>query len=284
MSSYTRPVNRLLDYHPLVDVDELETLDFSDRFDIGPEHIPDLIRMATDKDLMGEEVSDLEFAAPYYAMLALKQFHATEAVEPLLSLFDLAQETDNEWISEDLPQFYAAFGPETIPVLVGYMSDISHHPFARTNAANALKEISELHPEVRTQCIEAIAHALETEPDSEDAPAARGFLISDLIDLEAKEAAPVIERAFAQQTVDESIAGDWDEVQVELGLKDRSELPEKPRFNPFASPPPLDLISSFRPGASGEKYLKGFSEPPKASKKKHKEKMAKASRKKNRKR
>ncbi len=37
--------------------------------------------------------------------------------------------------------------------------------------------------------------------------------------LQSVEAAPTIERAFAADRVDETIAGDWDEVQASLGLR-----------------------------------------------------------------
>ncbi|GJD22693.1 hypothetical protein RIVM261_076490 [Rivularia sp. IAM M-261] len=50
-------------------------------------------------------------------------------------------------------------------------------------------------------------------------------LVDDLIDLNAVESAPVIERAFAAKKVMPILAGDWDEVQVSLGLKTREEVP-----------------------------------------------------------
>ena len=46
-----------------------------------------------------------------------------------------------------------------------------------------------------------------------------GFLVSDLVDLEAKEAAEVIERAYAGEFVDDSIRGTWYDVWHELELE-----------------------------------------------------------------
>jgi hypothetical protein len=45
-------------------------------------------------------------------------------------------------------------------------------------------------------------------------------VIDALIDAEAGEAEPIIERAFAAPRVDRSIVGNWDDVQVALGLKE----------------------------------------------------------------
>lgn len=44
------------------------------------------------------------------------------------------------------------------------------------------------------------------------------------------ESASIIERAFAADCVDESIPGDWEDVQVELGLKPFREKPRLPLF------------------------------------------------------
>ena len=46
-----------------------------------------------------------------------------------------------------------------------------------------------------------------------------GFLIRYLIKLQAVEAAPLMERAFAADRADLSIVGDWEDAQVDLGLK-----------------------------------------------------------------
>jgi hypothetical protein len=50
-----------------------------------------------------------------------------------------------------------------------------------------------------------------------------GFIIWSLIDLKAVESVPVIERSFAADCVDESIAGDWEDVQIHMGLKEARE-------------------------------------------------------------
>lgn len=48
-----------------------------------------------------------------------------------------------------------------------------------------------------------------------------------LVDLNAVESAAAIEQAFGAHSVDEAFIGDWDEVQVRLGLKSRQQVPEK---------------------------------------------------------
>jgi hypothetical protein len=41
-------------------------------------------------------------------------------------------------------------------------------------------------------------------------------------------ATALIERAFAAKRVDEFIMGDWEDVQIELGLKTKRDKPQQP--------------------------------------------------------
>src|SRR5436305_13614282 len=84
---------------------------------IGPEHIPDLIRMATDGELRWAEEDSDEVWAPIHAWRTLGALHAEEAIEPLLSLFKNIEEYDDEWALEELPDVYGMIGPAAIPAL-----------------------------------------------------------------------------------------------------------------------------------------------------------------------
>ncbi len=53
------------------------------------------------------------------------------------------------------------------------------------------------------------------------------FLILSLMELRAVELMPLIERAFAAHRVDESVAGDLEDVQIKLGLKVEREHPAR---------------------------------------------------------
>jgi hypothetical protein len=72
---------------------------------LGPEHIPELIHMATDLELRGPESEekgedeDPDFWGPLHAIRALGQLHAETAIEPLVNL--LAELKDDEWMFEE---------------------------------------------------------------------------------------------------------------------------------------------------------------------------------------
>lgn len=272
-TDYPPPVDKLLTYgegHRTSPENWANYLELG----LGPQHVPDLIRMATDSELNWAEGDSLEVWAPLHAWRALGQLHAEAALEPLLSLFETLR--DDEWAMEELPEVFGVIGPVAIPALAAYLADESHGEFPLITASSCLEKIATMHPEARGECVAALIRQLERFDENE--PGLNAFLIHDLVNLKAPEAAPVIKQAFAADSVDLSVMGDWDEVQVELGLKSREEVPEK-RFNdlPFATAQPLLAGGGV------------FSQPSKshrdhAGHKKAKSKMAKESRKKNRKR
>ena len=133
---------------------------------------------------------------------------------------------------EEQPEVYGLMGPSAIPALTAYIADKSHGVDSRTNAATGLEKIAEMHPEAREEIVTALTRQLESALEND--PRLNAFIIDNLINLQAVEAAPVIERALATDSVDMDIVGDWDDVQAALGLKPRQELP---------SPPTIDILS-----------------------------------------
>lgn len=200
---------------------------------LGPQHVPDLIRMALDEELHGADSDSLEVWAPVHAWRALGQLRAEAAVEPLTRLLARIDEFGDDWAGEELPEALGLIGPTAIPVLSEYLADPSHGLWARLAAAQSLEEIGKQHPDARDECVAALAGQLEQFAELD--PALNGFLISFLIDLKAAEAAPVMERAFAANRVDLSILGDWEDAQIALGLlQERQAL--RPRLHLSLSP------------------------------------------------
>ncbi len=148
-TNYTAPVDALLTFGPA----EHETVDEWPEYlasGIGSEHIPDLVRMATDESLRYKyfdedvypdfnEEEHLEYWAPLHAIHTLGALHAISASESLLPLFDEATKFHDEWMSEDLPDAYSMFGPEAIPSLASYIAEPGHDDYARGYAIEALK-------------------------------------------------------------------------------------------------------------------------------------------------
>ncbi|MEI6149206.1 MAG: hypothetical protein WCS01_08945, partial [bacterium] len=82
---------------------------------LARQHIPELIRMATDAELNdGDPDGDLVWA-PLHAWRALAELRAEEAVVPLLGLLRRVDENEDDWVADDLPEALAGIGPSTPP-------------------------------------------------------------------------------------------------------------------------------------------------------------------------
>jgi len=275
---YPEPVDKLLTYGK-PELSEAE--DWPNYLELGftPEHIPDLIRLATDKELNEGDPEGLEVWSPVHAWRTLGQLHAETAVEPLLHLYE--EMSDDDWVVSELPRVYGMIGPAAIPTLKAYVADAAHDESARINAQSGLEEIGTMHPDARNECITALSQQLELFEEND--PTLNSYLIASLVELEALEALPCFERVRNADRVDEFMTGDWDNVQVEFGLK---EAPLRPLV-------PLPLLDAYTPSVAYEEavmatpnpdYFRSKAPGERKASRKTKNKMAKQSRKKNRKR
>ena len=281
IESYAPPVDKLLTYGDGREIGE-NPKDWPQYLElgIGPEHISDLIRMATDEELRWADADTLEVWAPIHAWRTLAALHAEAAIEPLLPLLDEAE--DDDWVVEELPRVYGMIGPAAIPALERYLDDKSHSDWARIIARSFLEEIAEMYPESRDECVAIFTRQLERFAENDEE--LNGFLVSDLVKLKALEAAPLIERAFAADRVDTFIMGDWYDVQVELGLMSREEALEAQRNQAVVQSVLANIGAGGLASVSAHAYTRHASRRSGGDRKKAKNKMAKQSRKKNKKR
>jgi hypothetical protein len=219
---YQPPVERLLTYG---ESDRIRPDDWPDyrALGIGPEQIPELIQMATDEQLNVAAAESTEVWAPLHAWRALGQLRAVEAVEPLLELFDRLE--DDDWVHEELPVVFGLIGPTALPALAAYLADLSHTDSSRISAIRSIEEIGKRRPDARGEALAMLEERLSRFEENESG--VNAFLVEALVELGATEAAPLIERAFAEGYVDPMVMGDWEDVQVELGLKSAEEVAPK---------------------------------------------------------
>ena len=122
-SNYTQPVATLLSYG-----ERRYLKQWPDYLALGftPEHIPELIRLATDAELHWAHSDSSEVWAPVHAWRALGQLHAEEAIEPLMRLFHELEDSDQ--VGEELPFIYGMIGASAIPTLAHYLVVTSFFP------------------------------------------------------------------------------------------------------------------------------------------------------------
>ena len=197
----------------------------------GSVAVPALIGLATDDDLLNGDSDTPEVWAPLHAIQIIGELRAAEAVGSLLPLIRV----NDDWISEKLPEVFGKIGEPALAPMCDLLRDRTQDVYARSRAASTLKEIAENHPELRQTAVAALVAQLQPgETQSPDDETLNGFVITELVDLKAKDALPAIRRAYEEDRVDESVT-DWDDVATVF------DLPGAPRRDRTRAEDGIDL-------------------------------------------
>jgi len=192
-------------------------------------HVPELVRMATDDALLAAEEKEATSWAPLHAWRALGQLEAPAAAAPLLALLERAWE--DVAVYDEIPVVLGMIGAPALPAATLWLFDEARDWRLRIVAARILAEVAHEYPERRDEAAAVLTQQLQDWPHQD--PVLNGFLIAHLAELGEVAAAPLMEAAFAAGAVDRFAAGDWEDVQVMLGLlEERLTDPEPARRAP----------------------------------------------------
>ena len=191
----------------------------------------------TYKAIEDDTIESLEDGSILHTVILLTQLQSEKGMTGLL---ELIRQTENfvefhlgDLAPELIPMAISASANDNLSPIESYLYEEGLSSYNRSMAAEALAITSNLNPEKRPEVIEIFRRLLTSMKDRLperkgcDAEFA-GFVISYLIDMEAKELIPEIKELFATDCVDKSIAGDCDEVidQIEHNLYPRKyEMP-----------------------------------------------------------
>ncbi len=215
-NQYTEPVSSLLTYGSADNIN-----DWSVYLELGltEEHIPELIKMVGDKKLNQADGDSKEVWAPMHAWRTLGVLRATEAISTLIDQLYQIDEYNDDWIPTDMPHIFAMIGEPAIKGLAQYTGDTSRTLFARAAAASSLSHIGKKHPETREACIDGIEKGLAQYHQNDRS--LNGLFVGSLLDLKARECFPTMQQAYQENCVDVMICGDLEEVEKELGLREK---------------------------------------------------------------
>jgi len=223
--NYPPPVDQLLSLEPISGFGK-NWLDYR-QFGLAEEHVPDLIRMSVDPALHLSDGDSLEVWGPVHAWRALAQLGAVSAARPLLGLLD--DQDGDDWIHEDLPRVFVMIGSAILPELIEFLHDAKRYSWGRVTVISALKDMALAETDQREEVVAALSQALSKWRENEKE--VNAFLIGYLADLNAVKMAPLMEEAFLGAQVDISVFGDWEDIQIRLGLLTGRKTP-RPDYNP----------------------------------------------------
>lgn len=189
-------------------------MDYPEHLGLGPEHVPDLVRVLRDPAWMEVDEDAPEAFAPIHAWRALAQLRAEEAIPALLDVVRRSHEED-DWIIEDVGTVFERIGPPAFTPLVSLFRDRSRPDHVRSRAASGLTDIGKAYPELRAEAVRVLTQALNAYISETDH--LNVSIVGNLLSLNAIESLPSIRRAFDEERMDERLLN-WADVQRELGM------------------------------------------------------------------
>ena len=233
LDKYTEPVKRLLYLDEPKEKGHKSTWPDYLSMGITEKDIPQLIEMLIDFELYETDSDNPTVWASLHAWRALGQLKSKEAIPHLINLFEKYENDD--WLREEGPRVMGMIGEESIEPLKLYLFDKNKPETPRITAGHGLEKVGSLVSSKKEECINIFIDFLNQSDDK--APDLNGLVIGYLIDLNAQNAIEAIRSAFERNIVDLCCCGDLEDVEIELGLRQKRSTPArnymKEKYSPF---------------------------------------------------
>jgi hypothetical protein len=212
-------------------------LDYPTRFRLGPDDVPDLLRLVTDPTLRVSDNRSTRGFGRVHAARALAQLAAggvTAAAAVAQPLLDLCLQHTDEWLYDDGIHELALVGRPSLPLLRAVVDDPDAEWLSLSLALWALAEMGVAHPSTRAEVLDILLAELQYEIErAEDLPlwddddsAERNMhacpIIHGFLDMDAgrgprgPEVLATVRRAFANRVIGDWVFGPWPEVRRAL--------------------------------------------------------------------
>lgn len=217
--------------------------------------IPNLLMLVSDFYLLEAPQDGAERWVPLYAWRILGQLKSVEAIDSLIEVaFDYPE--DDTVISE-IPVVLGMIGKPAMASVARMLSDKDEEEEEKITAANALAEIAQQHPELREEVISYFRQYLQAP--NPDYHGHNGLLVDHLISIKAVELIDDIRSLYEKGYADISIAGDIEDVEIELGVREKRSTP-RPLYHDASAIAALQKLMNI--GESNIPANPGFNTPP----------------------
>ncbi len=224
--NYTPPVSTFL---TLGRPDKGDWQDYVNQYGFTSDHIPELTVMLLDWELEEADSESPQVWAALHAWRTLSQLGGSQALQVIFDYFDETH-PDNDWFFEDLVHHILGyFGRSALPHCTAkFALELDEEEIDKLNyLTEALAHLGDQHPELRDECVAILGEAFTSYQQNTET--LNAFIINALVDLHSLEHINLIQEAYEADVVDETVRGDWEDVQIALGLLAERITPA-PRF------------------------------------------------------
>lgn len=187
------------------------------------EDVPALIELLNDGELIDLTADCTENWAPQHAWRVLGQLRSEQSIGAIIDSFDILFE--NDAALRELGSVIGMIGPAAIDLLSQHLQQPGKHELSYVLAMESLYEIASSFPRFREQVFVAYRKYLAKPWESNHM--LNALLVGRLTDLNAAEMIDDIRHLFSRNCVDVTCAGDLQDVEILLGIRDKRTRPKQ---------------------------------------------------------
>ena len=179
----------------------------------------------TYKGINDDTIENWDNSAIMHSVILLAQLQSDKGLDAVLEIMRQNGEFVDYHLGDMAPELIHpalyACGKDNIPAIEAYMNQPGLDSYLRSQAPEALAMIIFNQPERRSEIIEVFRRLLNNMTSNLPVQKAcdgtfAGFVMSNLMDIVAKELIPEIKEIFATDLVNKTIAGDCNDVITEI--------------------------------------------------------------------
>ncbi len=187
----------------------------------GPEHVPDLERLAVDADILMDESDDPAGWAPMHAWRVLGQLKSLSSIAVLLDHCIVWE--NNDWLVNEARFVFAMMGPSAANVLINRLLDDGQPEEGRVLLSEYIEKVAQCYESIRDDCVQGLACQLKKY--NNNSKNFNSSIISSLLELEAVEYTDLIKKVYDENRLYLSEPGDWEDAEIALGLRSKRSTP-----------------------------------------------------------
>ncbi|MGB6219492.1 UPF0149 family protein [Haloferula sp.] len=201
--------------------DEVLPAAFYTKHGFGPEDAEELIEQWMELELEEEE-AEVSDAALMHAWSILAHLGGKDGCQFLIDELEVSCSIDDEFFIIRFSDLMQAIGPSAVPLLMAVLKSGTNREGFLIEIASTLTDFARQDIE-RDAVLEAQVEMLRGDPRHRGL---KGSIIADLVELTKDRYLPEIRRAFEEKLVDVTINGDFEEVEIKLGLRSERAGPK----------------------------------------------------------
>ncbi len=163
--------------------------------------LPILINLLNNYEIWNAPYKKYSEWTPIATIPIVSAMGGKEAFEAVKTATLTYYDETGDWITEDMPNVMATFGPDVFDGLAEIIKNNSIDNFVRAGIARSLLKISTKFSETRGKSIDLLKDTISKEKDKQ----AITLLTDELVEFKDKDSLPFIEQLFKEKLVDESI-------------------------------------------------------------------------------